>query len=179
MPRTGCPSSRYNGTNGHYHSFNDINDIRTVFWVIKYTGGYWFLLGKNNAYDFHGNGQNDILHSGHAAGGVKSGAFWKNGTTYGVYDNWPTSLSILALRTTGNARANNFSNDRNIGGRYANGDLAELLIYNTALPDSAIQSVEGYLAHKWGLGRQPSLQPSLQGKRNDSCRSPDYQCHGR
>ena len=38
------------------------------------------------------------------------------------------------------------------------GDLAELIICDTALSDSDIQKVEGYLAHKWGL--QSSLPSS-------------------
>ena len=46
---------------------------------------------------------------------------------------------------------------RNIGGRYANGDLGELLIFTSPLSDGEIEKVEGYLAHKWGLdGDLPS-----------------------
>ena len=35
----GLPVMRYNGTNGNFHSFNRISDIRTVFWVVKYNSG--------------------------------------------------------------------------------------------------------------------------------------------
>ena len=41
----GLPVMRYNGTNGNYHSFNRISDIRTAFWVVKYNTGAWWLLG--------------------------------------------------------------------------------------------------------------------------------------
>ena len=34
------------------------------------------------------------------------------------------------------------------------GKLGELIVYNSALSDSDIAKVEGYLAHKWGL-KQP------------------------
>ena len=47
------PVMRYSGANGEYHSFSDITDIRTVFWVLKHSGGLWFILGDNNKYDFH------------------------------------------------------------------------------------------------------------------------------
>ena len=57
----------------------------------------------------------------------------------------------MTLRTTGNVEASSFSNDRNIGGRYANGDLGELLIYTVPLSDEEIDKVEGYLAYKWAL----------------------------
>ncbi|MDB3959157.1 hypothetical protein N9408_09640, partial [Opitutales bacterium] len=41
--------------------------------------------------------------------------------------------------------------DRGDGSRNWKGDLGELLIFNTALSDSDIAKIEGYLAHKWGL----------------------------
>ena len=47
----------------------------------------------------------------------------------------------MSLVTTADVQANNFSNDRNIGGRYANGDLAELIIYIKAC---SRKFVEGY-----------------------------------
>ena len=66
----------------------------------------------------------------------------------------------MSLVTTADVQANNFSNDRNIGGRYVNGDLAELIIYNRAFSLQEVQMVEGYLAHKWGLSSSlPNFHP--------------------
>ena len=58
---------------------------------------------------------------------------------------FPNTMSILSLRTTGNVEAGPtcISNDRNIAGRYANGDLAELLIYNQPLNEAQITNVGG------------------------------------
>ena len=70
-------------------------------------------------------------------------------------------MSILSLRTTGNVEASNFSNDRNIAGRYANGDLAELLIYNQPLNEAQITNVEYYLNEKWDLGLALSPAPMM------------------
>ena len=61
---------------------------------------------------------------------------------------------LISLVTTMDVH-NNFSNDRNIGGRYANGDLAELMVFNHAYR-SRSSNGEGYLAEKWGLGSLPS-----------------------
>ena len=44
---------RYSGSNGEYHSFSNLSNIRTVFWVWKNSGGYYFMLGDNNQYHFH------------------------------------------------------------------------------------------------------------------------------
>jgi hypothetical protein len=158
--QNGLPVMRYSGTNGQYHSFSDVNDIRTVFWVLKKSGGWFPLLGKNNNYYFHSGGGN-LLDANHAHVNVKGGDLWVNGTSKPPLGTpFPTSLSILSLRTVGNAEANNFANDRNINNRYGNGDLAELVIYNRELNNGEIQEIEGYLAHKWALaGSLPSSHP--------------------
>ena len=70
------------------------------------------------------------------------------------------NLSIVSLKTTGNVEASRFSHDRTIGGRKWRGDLGELLIYTAALSDEQIESVEGYLAHKWGLAENLSASHS-------------------
>ena len=143
---------RYGGHNGEYHSFNRISDIRAVFAAVKYESGYWYLLGDSSHYDFHGNGAGAIFHSTHAHSGIKSGAsFAVNGKPYGIYDPWPSDFSVISLRTSSNVRANNFSNDRNIGGRSASGDLGELLIFNQGLTVSEIEDINSYLSYKWGL----------------------------
>ena len=83
---------------------------------------------------------------------MKNGDLWVNGSvTDGLSNNSvPTAFSIVSLRTTGNASANTFSNDRNINGRYWQGELGELIIFDYAMTDDQIRKVEGYLAHKWG-----------------------------
>ena len=62
-----------------------------------------------------------------------------------------TSLAILSVKTTGNVHADQFGYDRHITSRQWIGKLGELIVYNSALSDSDIAKVEGYLAHKWGL----------------------------
>ena len=46
------PIMRYNGTNGQYHFFPELTNIRTVFWVYKDIEGSYFMLGDNNRYHF-------------------------------------------------------------------------------------------------------------------------------
>ncbi len=45
--QNGLPLMRYNGTNGQYHSFDRVSDIRTVFWVLKYNCGCVVALGRH------------------------------------------------------------------------------------------------------------------------------------
>jgi hypothetical protein len=69
---------------------------------------------------------------------------------------------------TGNPGLNALARYVSIGGRYHdglrnfNGDIAEILVFPTALSTSDRKSVENYLAKKWGLGFNPlSLSPAL------------------
>ena len=39
---------------------------------------------------------------------------------------------------------------------FANGDLAELIIYDKPLSDSEMSIVESYLSQKWGIGGAPA-----------------------
>ena len=146
---------RYSGSNGEYHSFSNLSNIRTVFWVWKNSGGYYFMLGDNNQYHFHKGVL--MFDSGWTSSNISNGFLKLNGSVVPVTGtNFPANLCI-DLRTTGNVEASSFSSDRNIGGRYANGDLGELLIFTSPLSDGEIEKVEGYLAHKWGLdGDLPS-----------------------
>ena len=161
--KTGSPTLRtnayngkavidYNGSNSEYHSFTRISDIRTVFLMLARndTSNQRFILGDTSTYHFHTNG-NTFFHSSHAHTNVKNGLLKVNGSTVnGTSTGMPSSLSVVSLRTLGNVQANNFSNDRNNGGRTWAGELAELLIYNQPLNDNEIAVIEGQLAHKWG-----------------------------
>ena len=41
--QNGLSLMNYDGSNGNYHSFNRISDIRSVFWALDYDGGSWFI----------------------------------------------------------------------------------------------------------------------------------------
>ena len=163
--KTGAPSVITNAQNGlsvmHYtgngqwHDFSAITDIRTVFWVVSQDSsangsGYRFLLCGASGSHFH-NDNNGKFWGNSAHNNVKNGATRMNGTSLSGHTNYPNNLSIISLRTLGNVSADRFGQDRGFNGRQWIGKLGELLIYNSALSDSEISKVEGYLAHKWGL----------------------------
>ena len=157
----GLPVMRYSGANGESHRFARISDIRTIFWVVKRNNNaFCYLLGDSSAFHFHTpDAGNRFWHGSHAHANVKNGRLAVDGTTVnGLQVNIPSEMSVISLRTTGNVQAESFSQDRNIG-RNWNGDLAELLIYNTALADEEIQDIETRLAVKWDLPFQAKPTP--------------------
>jgi hypothetical protein len=151
--QNGLALMTYSGADGEYHDWEKINDIRTVFWVVRKNGtdSNRFLLGSGEDYNFHTSG-NNYLHSEYASTAY-AGILRENGSLISIPQDipLPQNLSVISLRSYSDLKASNFTNDRNIGGRTWKGDLGELLIFNEALEDDEIESIEGYLAHKWGL----------------------------
>ena len=150
--QNGLPLMEFDGAS--YYEWEDINDIRTIFWVIKAdSNNDAFLLGDDNVYHFHDN--NTFWHTGHTSANIRNGTLRLNGTTInGLSTNMNSSLanlSVVSLKTTDNVEASRFSFDRTQSSRKWRGDLGELLIYDTELTDLQIKQIEGYLAYKWGL----------------------------
>jgi hypothetical protein len=144
----------YNG-DAQYHDFNFITDIRTVFWVVSQDAsangsGYRFLLCDSTKHP-HWHNSNNGKFWGNAHSIIKNGLTRMNGVSLTEDTNYPNNLSIISHRTTADADADRFGFDRGFSGRQWIGKLGELIIYNTALSDSEIIQMEGYLAHKWGL----------------------------
>lgn len=143
---------------GPSFSFNRISNIRSVFWVLKENAGASadrFFLGDTDVYDFHrGAGSNGPIWSDQYVSGNIS-----NGTTKlmgGVIDGRVTSMpadsfQLLSLVTTGNVRANTVTLDRNIANRSWNGDIAEILIYDTPLSSAEEAEIGSYLTAKYAL----------------------------
>ena len=152
--QTGLSLMEYNG-NEQFHDFENITDIRTVFWVVSQKAsvngsGYRFLLCDSIHSDFHN--QNDGKFWGNGASkNIRNGSTRLNGNILSGNTNYPNTLSIISLKTTGDVQASRFGQDRHYIGRQWIGHLGELLIYSSALSNEEIQVVEGYLAHKWGL----------------------------
>jgi hypothetical protein len=84
-------------------------------------------------------------------------AAYKDGTAIpfvgGGYDWAPLSGSywLLSWILTATVTQAGLIGRTSGGGRYWTGDIAEMLVYNSALSDADRQKVEGYLAWKWGL----------------------------
>ena len=157
------PVMRY--TNHTWHSWNTVEDARTIFIVSKRTGtgGYHPILGyhwtntKFNRYDWHSSGTNlvDIFSPAHNQTWRYNGTGVTPSTT-----NHTQSMAIIAIQSTTDLLASSFAIDRFFTQRAWIGDLAELMIFNTTLGTSDIEKVEGYLTHKWGLtGNLPSNHP--------------------
>ena len=114
----------YSGTNGESHSFNMIEDIRTVFWVISEdpsvsSSDLRYLLGDSTKEpDWHNNGDGNIWGTTFGDSKVFNGYTRLNGSVIdGKQTSKPNILSIISLRTLGNVQSDNFSNDRILGRR--------------------------------------------------------------
>jgi hypothetical protein len=151
---------RYSGTEGEYHYFNRITDIRTAFWVIRREGvtGIKSLLGDATSFHFHGGTSNELFYPAEVN---NFNLLRINGLTSAISSTtFSSTFTIISVRSVGKLSASNFSKDRGFNDRVWKGDLGELLIYNAELNVSNFEKIEGYLAHKWGLtGNLPADHP--------------------
>jgi hypothetical protein len=157
------PVMRY--TNFTWHSWNNIEDARTIFIVSKRTGtggnhpilGYQWTNTTFSRYDWHSSGDNlvDTFSPAHAQTWRYNGTVVTPSTT-----NHTQAMAIIAIQSSFNLLASSFAMDRFFSQRCWIGDLAELMIFNTTLGTPDIEKVEGYLTHKWGItGNLPSNHP--------------------
>jgi len=151
-----------------------LDGVKNLFWVGRIAapdgtaaGGNscYFLLGHDNLFDWHSAIYRGGFVDVNAQGGISyaiANLFTSdptavtNTTFLNVIMPSPPSISLLSVTgITGTTRYQGICYDRNTHTGWC-GDLAEVLIYSTALTTSQRQQVEGYLAHKWGL--TPTIQ---------------------
>jgi hypothetical protein len=157
-----------------------INGAKNFYWVGRIasdTGGdgVYFLMGSDSTsgfYDWHGSGGVNtlILTTVYAQAGIlaaspasqyTSGANAVVNTTFSniIYPS-AGDISLLSVAgLSGNTLYQGVCFDRIYHPGWC-GDLAEVVIYSTALTTFQHQKVEGYLAWKWGLqGTLPAKHP--------------------
>jgi hypothetical protein len=169
----GKPVVRFSGHDDNWFAFTERGDVRTIFWVINEdagtSSGNRFILGDDNTYHFHRSGvvNGPFWHGTHAHANIRNGETTVDGMVInGQVDNVPTTPSIIAVRTVGNVNASRLMQDRGIGGRTWDGDMAELLVYNRALTDAEVGQVGYYLESKYGLSTEYGLVDNAGGATN-------------
>ncbi len=114
-----------------------------------------------SSYDFHRAANKYIWNDVHAPL-MFNGTTRLNGRqTDGRTTVAPTEMSILSVQTSGDAHANAFSYDRNIGGRTWDGDVAEFIVYDRLLTDDEENRVGAYLVRKYGIAADYALPGTL------------------
>jgi hypothetical protein len=145
-----------NFAENEFLNFDEVNDIRTVFWVLKEVDhdDFHFFLAHDVTSDFHRGYNGFIWDSRKTSDFIVNGKTYLNGTEIdGLTELFPLGdFKIMSLVTDGNVEANRLTRDRKFGSRTWRGDIAEIIIYNQALNDSDRKLIEDYLDKKWFSG---------------------------
>lgn len=113
------------------------------------TSGGWYyasayrLLFASGHYDAIGTGSVRTITLNNTAYKSYSNGILKNSTTLSAA---PTANNPTFSHTLGGFKANNDGNSS-----YANIDIAEIIMYDSALSDANRAAVESYLMSKWGI----------------------------
>ena len=152
---SGLSIIRYDSSKNDYHEWEEINDIRTIFWVMKKNvGNSGSPLSHGTSHHFYSNGD-QFWHPQHTHEHIRNGRLLVNSSLASAVSHYPTALSVVSLRTTGNVTASRLGKDRNHQGKYNwDGDIGELIVYNQPLEDKDIQKVEDFLINKWKIQRK-------------------------
>lgn len=103
---------------------------------IRVNSGYRIFNQSNE------DGSHAIISAVQDGTNISNYSMWKNGSALSATSTLSRELNIGAGIYIG-AHANNTN--------WHNGDIAEIIVYNSALSTSDRQSVESYLSTKWGI----------------------------
>ncbi len=154
-PNKGQPTILMDGQDDVLH-FNRLDNIRTVFWVLaeakEASTSYRPLLGDIKAYHFARSYDGALFHDAvntYAAHGQS----WINGAQVDQRRAYPPveRLGLVTTITSESSSASNLASDRFLPGRYWQGRIAEVLIYNRPLVTTTRRAIENYLVDKWGI----------------------------
>lgn len=135
--------------------FPAISDVRTIFFAVKIAKTRdAFLIGDSVYYKFHrGNGgeYGVTIH-------CPFDKVWDLGNEV---PSWAStaipsdSFRVIAIRTKSDCAISSLTRDRNgIDNRSGGKQLSELIVFNEALDDSQIATVNTYLMRKWGFAEE-------------------------
>jgi hypothetical protein len=162
----GKPVVRFSTDGKSWFNFNNMTDIRTVFWVLKentpedadrpgFHDPQSFLLGDDDKRDFHRNGpwDFDLWDSKEANANILNGTTKLMGDVVnGARTPLGAGYRLVSVVTDGNVEASSISEDRGLGrGRSWTGDIAEIIIYNRALTTIEENQVGYYLKQKYDI----------------------------
>ena len=152
---SGFSVMKYESSKNDYHEWRELKDIRTVFWLLsKKAGNSGSPLSHPSVHHFYSNGSK-FWHPQHTHENIRNGNLRINGIAGNASSGYPSRLSVVSLRTSGDVTASRVGKDRGFDGKYNwDGEIGELLVYNRALPDMDIQKVEDFLMNKWKIQRE-------------------------
>jgi hypothetical protein len=85
-----------------------------------------------------------------------------SGTTATIYTDGVQGATSSAMNTINNvSRANNFIGQSSTGTNFFNGQIAELLAYNTAVSASQRSAIESYVAQRYQIAMQVPTAPII------------------
>ncbi len=147
-------------TNSLLRQANVYDGVKNMFWVARQRPSPTnvSLFGHDSVNDWLGfpNAWANTVFMQTGIQNASSLYVLQNSTIQSTFVNTPffstNSLGLLSVyNITGSTRWQGIAYDRTNAGRGWAGDLAEILVFSNALSTYDRQTVEGYLAWKWGL----------------------------
>lgn len=117
-------------------------------WVIQQDG----TTNNTNYFAYNYTGTSFVTTSNFSTSGSRVQAIRKNGSSVVVSQNG--TQTTQTLQSGLNSQTRQIGIARNVNatlGRQWLGDIGEIIIFSSALSDTNLQKIEGYLAWKWGL----------------------------
>jgi hypothetical protein len=155
------PILQFNGTSNRLEFSTAMTDVRTLIIVHKWNGltaDYRGLLGHSSVFHWITGANGDVgtdkmASTAYTSPNVIGGSAYLNRGAAQTPQTIvkPTTYAIYTSKTIGNTSADHLSSDRGIANRFFWGDIAEVLIFNTALGDSDRSKIEDYLAQKYAI----------------------------
>lgn len=147
---------RFDGK-GSYLNFGPLTNIHSGFLVMRDVSQSYPnlnpILGSTRYYDFHrGDRRSMFVSPFPLATGLKRPYAWMDGEPVdGLAQPVPARLVLLEFVLDAGGRADALGTDRLLDGRFWDGTIAEVALYDRALSDDERLGLEKYLRAKWGL----------------------------